>query len=118
MTFALIARPQDRKVVRVIGNTHLTVGGVLQPETEALAVLLEPYDFPPWHDLELPLTGIGFVQALMVHGLVQTVQKFGANDTIVGRFVGEGGSLAGFGSEAVEIVDAFRVEDFVDARVV
>lgn len=118
MALTFIARAQDSEVERIVGHTYLAVRRVLQPQSDSLTILLGTHDFAPRHDLELPLTWIGFVQTLMVHGLVKTVQEFGANDAIVGGFVGEGGLLAGFGREAVEVVNTFRVEDFVYARVI
>ena len=83
-----------------------------------LGSLLDADHFPPWHDLELPFALIRLVQALMVHGFVQAIKQFWANNAIVGGPVGNGGLLARCRGKLIERVNPFGIEDLVYAGVV
>jgi hypothetical protein len=55
------------------------------------------------------------VDALLVEGLVDLFEELEAHNAIICAFVGVEDGGAGGGGGGVEVVDAFRVEDFVDA---
>ncbi len=121
MSLTLIPRPKDSKVESSVGHADLPVQCVLQPHSYLVTILgslLDADHFPPWHDLELPFALIRLVQALMVHGFVQPIKQFRANDAIVGGPVGNGGLLARCRGKLIERVNPFGIEDLVYAGVV
>lgn len=78
------------------------------------AVVLNASDLAGRKDAVLPLGLVGVLDALEVQVIVNLLDQFETDNTVVGCLVGGERALTLFGSHVVKGFDTFRVEDFVD----
>lgn len=76
--------------------------------------MFDSRDLASGEDAVLPLLLVGVLDPLDVHIVVNLLNEFKTDHTVVGGLVSLEGTLALFGREVIEFVDTFGVEDLVN----